>query len=385
MIDGERDFPDHVHHGRAPGVAPSATAILHGRMLLQCSPSRAGWVADHIDANHGGLVLTGPKGPAKASRMRADGYAGVLLTDPAVYETENATAEDPFPIATPGELAFEDHLQLALTEQLGHEATVAMTPTGFIQAEDSKALLAVCRAGAKLDDQRVLVSIPADVAWLNDDNVDQFTAALSLIPGAKVLMLGGQMDPLSRFKAAPRNLCRVMAEVPQIALLRTDLAAFGAFAHGAQFTAFGMSGSQRHIVPPPQPTESSSGAGKSPAVIYPELMALFLGQKIADKHAAGTAPACPCGAGGYHRLDSFDTMKSVVAAAAHNAAVLTDWFRQMLDQRPGADRRSWWSKTCQDAVVRYDIVNAAIDQPNGFTPPKQLKLWADLSEDSAST
>lgn len=384
MIDGERDFPDYGHHGRAPDVAPSATAILHGRMLLQCSPARAGWVADQIDADHGGLVLTGPKGLAKAKRMRADGYSGVLLTDPAVYESENATAEDPFPIATPGELAFENHLHLALTEQIGHEATVAMTPTGFIQAEDSKALLAVCRAGAELDDQRVLVSIPADVAWLHDDNVDQFIAALCLIPGVKVLMLGGQMDPLSRFKAAPRNLCRVMAEVPKIALFRTDLAAFGAFAHGAQFTAFGLSGTQRHIVPPPQSTDSSPFAGKSPHVIYPELMALFLGHKIAEKHAAGTAPACGCGAGDYHRLDSFSTNKELTAAAAHNAAVLAGWFRQMLDQRPGAERRLWWSKTCQDAIARYDIVNAAIDQPRAFTPPIQLKLWAGLLEDGAA-
>jgi len=241
-----------------------------------------------------GFVVSGSGAAAKVRKLREEGFTGPLLADPAVYTVAAASEDDPFPDVSSGQLAFGDPLQLSIEEQVGHRAgaTAAMTPTGYLHAEDSDALKAAVHQVLKLEDPHVFFSVPVDVGWLRDDAVGQLIAWLNVVPNPQAVMLGGQMDPLAGFSQAVGNLKRLLAEVPGTALLRADLAAFGALAHGAVFTAFGATSSMRHIVPPGQAAKRSAGGPNSPSVLLPELMDFFLGETLAKRFAAGLAPVC---------------------------------------------------------------------------------------------
>ncbi|MFJ8275514.1 hypothetical protein ACIQ8G_35450 [Streptomyces sp. NPDC094154] len=336
-------------------------------MLLQAGVSRVGYIREQLDPVRSGLVVSGPGAAAKVRKLREEGFTGPLLADPAVYTVAAASEDDPFPDVSKGQLAFGDPLQLSLEEQVDHRAgaTAAMTPTGYLYAEDSDALKAAVHQVLKLEDPHVFFSVPMDVGWLRDDAVGQLIAWLNVVPNPKAVMLGGQMDPLAGFSQAVGNLKRLLAEVPGTALLRADLAAFGALAHGAVFTAFGATSSVRHIVPPGQAAKRSTGGPNSPSVLLPELMDFFLGETLAKRFAAGLAPVCRCAACDGLVLDTFIDNHWQVPAAAHNAAVLMEWLRTMDAVEP-AGRPAWWQQRCRRAVDRYPVLNAELDHP-GFS------------------
>jgi hypothetical protein len=349
-------------------------------MLLQAGTSRVGWIRDQIDPVRSGLVISGTGAATGLDGHRAKGFAGPALFDLAVYMQAAATEDEPFPSLSSGQLSFTDPLQDLVEDQIAHGAAAAMTPTGYIHAEDSDALLAAAERVRVLGDPRLILTLPVDVAWLRDEPVRQLIAVMQSVPGVKALMLGGQMDPLARFPKAVGNLQRILAEVPGTALLRADLAAFGALAHGAAFTAYGATSSVRHIVPPPQPAKTSgkNGGPPSPHVLLPELMDFFLGQTLAKRFAGSQPPLCSCQACGERHLTTFTSNSEQVPAAAHNAATLMQWLGILCAVETGPARRQWWQQRCAQAVDRYPVLNAELRLINGFKVPAQLQRWADV-------
>lgn len=358
-----------------------ASGVLQGRMLLQVSPARVGFFRAQLDAGRSGLVLCGPNALQQARRLRREEqFSGPLLVDPAVYEVRAASEEEPFPHASEDTFAFDDPLAVSLAEQRAMGVTAPVTPTGYLHAEDSDALKAAVRRVAALEDPQVVFAAPVDVGWLREeDSVRQLIACLRLLAGPKALMLGGQMDPLARHPRAVGHLRRIVTEVPGTALLRTDLAAFGALAAGAAFTAFGASSRLRHIIAPGEKAKTSKGFSKSPHVLFPELMDFFLGKTLADRFAAAAAPVCGCTAcEGVRALDSFasNAGERQARAAAHNVAILMEWLRTLTALAPGRARQRWWHERCRTAVDRYPLLNAQLLQPDLFKVPSQLKRWA---------
>ncbi|WP_052432872.1 hypothetical protein [Streptacidiphilus carbonis] len=354
-------------------------APLAGRMLLQVNPRKVGAVREQLDEGRSGLVLCGKDAVKTAAVLRrARSFTGVLMVDPAVYQNLVATEEDPFPRLDDGKLPMGDPLALSVSEQLEAGTTAAVTPTGYIRAEDSGALKAAVKRVAALEDPNLVFAAPIDVMWLADESLDQLIAWLSKVPGPKAVMLGGQKDPLARGRGTVANLCRLLSEVPGTALLRTDLAALGALAHGAAFTAFGHSSAARHLVPPGEIAQSSPGFAKSPHVLHPQLMDFFLGSTLADRYAAGGAPACGCNSCNGRPLDAYATNKNprIGWAAAHNVAILMEWLRTLTAVQPGKQRQDWWRERCRTAVAQYPLVNATLNQRKGFEVPAQLKRWA---------
>ncbi|MER8187932.1 hypothetical protein [Kitasatospora sp. NPDC094015] len=346
------------------------------RLLIQVRPERVGYVRDQVDPARSGLLVTGPRALRKVAELRRGGHAGVLLADPAHYEEEFASAAEPFR-APAGQLLLDDPLDQAVHDQLAVGADAALTPTGYLRAGDLAALTAAARRVTALDDARVVLVVPADVGWLRGDRVERFAAVLESVPGTKAVLLGGQLDPLAGPPGALASLVRLLTRVPGIALLRSDLAAFGALARGAAFTAYGAGSGLRHIVPPGEPARRAGGP-TSPAVLFPELMGLFLGRTIADRYAAARVPVCRCAACGYRELDSFASNREAVPAALHNTAVLMGWLGALHGQPPGPARERWWQDRCRAAVDRYPVVNLAIGQPDAFRPPPQLRRWVEL-------
>ncbi|MFI5756816.1 hypothetical protein [Streptomyces sp. NPDC051569] len=362
---------------------------MDGRLLLHVSKSRLWQVRDHIDTDRGGLVLCGDGAVSKAMELRKEEFTAPLLVDPEVYTSHVATEEAPFPRTEDegfsfGDPQFDDPLRVSLNRQRAAGVTAPITPTGYIQAEDSAALLTATRQVEALDDPSVIFAAPVDVGWLqDDDSVRQLIGALNLIRGPKALMLGGQMDPLGRFPQAVSNLRRVLASVPGAALMRTDLAVFGALAHGASFGSFGTTGSLRHIVPPGQPVQSTRGVVAAPHVLFPELMGFFLGSKIAKAFAAADGPPCNCRVCDGEGLDRFTSMhgEHQRRAAAHNVATMGTWLHMLMGAAHGFDRQMRWHELCRTAVEHYPILNASIDQKGTFKPDAQLKRWAVLVPD----
>ncbi|MEV7597053.1 hypothetical protein AB0O91_06640 [Kitasatospora sp. NPDC089797] len=300
----------------------------------------------------------------------------MLIADPAFYEAGVATVEEPY-LSRTDELPAADPLGQAVQEQLAVGATAALTPTGYLRAGDAAAARAAAREVAAREDPRIVLALPIDVGWLRSDLVGRLIEELVAAPDLKAVMLGGQLDPLAGFPEALTGLARILARIPGTTLLRTDLAAFGALARGAVFAGYGLSSRLRHIVPPGEPAKRS-GFTTSPAVLFPELMALFLGKTLARRFAATHAPVCECAACGRRLLDSFPSNRDVRPAARHNTAVLMSWHRTLQALTTGPDRHRWWQNRCRAAVDRYPLVNAAIQQPNGFHVPPQLLRWSLL-------
>jgi hypothetical protein len=365
-------------------------SLLRDRTLIQVNTARLSYVLPQIDPARSGLVLCGRDVEKKASTLRfEEGYTGPILIDPALYEVSVATESNPFPYEIDTGLFLNDPLRLALNNQREAGVTLPMTPTGYIRAEDSDALKAAVNRVRDLDDPNVIFAVPVDVAWLRDEeSTRQLIAYLKTIECPKAIMLGGQMDPLGRYAKAVVHLRLIMGEVPDIALLRSDLAAFGALAAGASFTAFGTGARYRHIVPPNEQTQTSKPIIMSPHVLFPELMGFFLGETIAKRFAGANAPSCFCKAcEGTRRLDSFTSNRGGIpaAAAAHNIAVLMEWLHSINSIEPGIARQQWWFNQCRKAIDQYDVVNTSIRQLDGFKPHEQLGRWAKIAPETAAS
>ncbi|WP_159771368.1 hypothetical protein [Streptomyces sp. HM190] len=190
--------------------------------------------------------------------------------------------------------------------------------------------------------------------------------------GPKAVMLGGRMDPLARYVKAVGHLKQVIEEVPGTALLHTDLAAFGAPAFGAAFTAFGAGSRCRHIIAPGGKAQTNTSIPvQSPHVLFPDLMAFFLGETIAERYGGAEAPLCFCSACA-DRLapDAFTSNRGELPAAAapHNVAVLMEWLRAN-----GVDRENQRDKFPQVNTRFTEKPQVSVHHPHS------LHEWQDFS------
>jgi hypothetical protein len=281
---------------RSTPAAPAGPAnALTDQVLVHTSWDAGQKLLDVVlSSNAGGFVLRGSKASNGVQQLKQDGFGGVLLIDPESYDEAVATADAPFIL--PKDTLYEVTLDEILNGQRACGATVALTPTGYFRAGDSDALKAAADAVAALGRDDVLFSVPIDIAWLGNDHIGQLIAVLERLKAPKAVFLGGQFDPLDRYKAAVANLRRLVAEAGHTAVLRTDLTGFDVLCHGAFATSIGTGGSLRHIIPFGEPPRSSNNKDRSPSVLYPDLMAFFRGSTQANRFANVPAPRCQaCG------------------------------------------------------------------------------------------
>jgi hypothetical protein len=363
------------HAGRDASTAAQKVAE---RVLLLDRPRYVKAVPAHLDPNHGGFVLCGKNASSRASQLRRAGYEGILVIDHAAYESEAATADEPF--ALPERRLFGEPLDDVLEDQLVYGASVAMTPTRYIHPGDADALKGVMREARAIERSEVIVAVPVARAWLRDESLRQLIAVLNHIPQPKALILGGQYDPLDN-RHGPKNLRCVVEQVSGLGLWRTDLAAFDCIAYGGLFAAIGAGGSLRHLVPEDEQPQSSSPPGAHlPSVLIPDLMNFFRADMLARKYANTPPPRCPCPICDGRFLDRFNRRdgETRAEAHAHNAAIWNSWLPDLFGHQHRGDRQLWWKNRCQAAIDAHEIENARIQQPNAFRPTKPLQAWATL-------
>ncbi|WP_261565498.1 hypothetical protein [Frankia gtarii] len=367
-----------------PAPRPAATPaerLLSERIFL-LADAHGLQALEGLDPRHGGLAICGGRtNPfTKIEKLRAEGYSGPLIGDPGLYTTHVATPEVPFAHAGQDDL-FGSGLDQALDEQICRGATVALTPTGYLQAGDRAALRAVVEGAKGLDRTDTVVVVPAAVGWLVDPYLDLFTVELADIGHPVALALGGQFNPLDEREEATANLRRLLVGVPGVAPWRTDFAAFDGIAHGAPFAAMGATSGMRHTIPPDEKAQTKKrGGAVPPMVLFPELLRFTSGHTLATRYANHQPPTCGCVVCQGKPLTRFEGYGGDVRreADAHNAAA---WNRLLpaLFREPGlGERQALWKKICAVAHQAHEIEDLRLRQKKVFDPPDDVRRFATL-------
>lgn len=378
--DRDGVLPEIAHRaGPRPVVGP--VGVLYDQVLLHTNQLTARKIIP-LPSSIAGLVLSGKKAAVGIKKIRQSDPDLLLLRDPEGYSRVLATEDEPFFLDDDEDEQQERLFPLTLDECLQAQrdcgANLALTPTGYLNAGDSDALRAVVREAARIERDDVLVSVPLDIAWLKNDLIGHVIAVLATLDKPKAVFLGGQFDPVERYKDAVENLRRLVADAGSTAVLRTDFTGFDAMSHGAFATSIGTGGSQRHIVPFGQPSFANQH-DQSPSVLFEELMSFHKGSTLARRFANARPPVCMCTPCGGRKLDTFLSKDDSVAAHRHGMYTWASWVNDMHAQPTIAHRAVWWKNRCHTAAGYAEVVNAYINQPDGFKPPKTLKAWAELA------
>lgn len=351
--------------------------MLTDRILLHTSWDTGRKLLPVLPEDIGGLVLRGTKAGTGIKELGKAWFDRPLVLDPEGYSRAVATEDQPFVLPSDEDRLFGVTLEQELQNQRDWGACVALTPTGYLRAGDSDALRAAVRSAARIDRDDVVFSVPLDVAWFTNEFIAHLVAVLSGLKLPKAVLLGGQFDPMERYREAVANLRRLVAEAGDVAVLRTDLTGFDAMSHGAFAAAIGTGGSLRHMIPFGQFARSNK-QDPSPSVLFGELMSFHKGSTLHDRFADAKPPVCACEACQGRALNTFLAKDDTVPAHQHSMCTWASWIGALLAQPTLADRATWWRNRCAAAVTHAEIVNIQINQPDAFTTPATLRAWAEL-------
>jgi hypothetical protein len=380
-LDSPPPFGQHPPALRVLDASVPAAPILAGRVLLHENTRYIPHQRGAIDDSLGGVVLTGDNAETRAFKLRTEAdFTGTMLIDSAPYKSYTATEDEPF-------LLPHDQMFASLDDSLAFQkaagASAALTPTGYIPPAASKTLKAVIREARRIERADTVVTLPVDITWLSNERVDQLIAASKRIEQPKALIMVSQFDPLEHLKIYPANLRRLISEVGDMMLLRTDLAALDAMAHGALCAGIGVSSAVRHCVAPGERAAvSRPGGPQYPSILMPDLMCFTGAQALSNRYANAEPMTCSCdvcdgrGLDRFFRADGETRMES----EDHNVLTWSAWVGEMACYEAGSKRKTWWQAKCAAAVARYPLENQRIglSARTGFKPPLPLEAWATL-------
>lgn len=373
LLPARSPVPEHPYHR------------LDGCIMLQVKKAEDAPLAD-VSPLDSGIVFCGSGAAEEARRLTSEGgFNGPVLIDPAAYEQYVATPERPFELGQPS-LFNDDELDEALNRFLEQRSVMALTPTGYLRTGDTRSLAAAVRRVTELGRNDVLLTVPIDAGWLTDSSFPDLVSLLRRTPVPKAMVLGHPRDPLKPVGAAER-LGELFDSVPGCGLLRTDLAAFDAMVHGADFAAIGDSPSARHARPPGSGGRGARGRS-SPAVLIPRMLTYRRGEEFATALAEADPPRCPCDfcaswmrrtgfRDGGRPLTSFTTELEKADAHTHNLAVWSTLWRWVQDVDSRAQGLARWRTICDRAVQEHRLLNQVARSPDDrFEIPRALKVWA---------
>lgn len=311
----------------------------------------------------GAVVLRGEYGARHARLLRTQGWTGDLWIDPAAYErphsldgVTNLLGQDPW-----------------LVDQQVVGVREFISPGSYVGPSDSVRLRDAIRAEAAW--VRIAgggrVSLALHWRWLADD-LRLLRAHLGDLDSPVAIALADQNDPLSH-PGAVQGLVALASELPDLMVLRCDMGAFGAVAHGATVGAVGTATSVRHVVPPGTP---AGGARTGSVSIFVDVLRDW---KLNDWLAALPPPAVPlcyqacCGGS---RLDRFVSRTTAAAARAHNRDTLLIMANQLLALAP-AGRPAAFKASCQNAVAGAASMELLAGGRQVKVKP-QIAAWASL-------
>ena len=123
----------------------SAAAWLRGRRLLHLDADEANTLDlpgteqnAHHSAHLDGIIICGARAVTAADDLRLRRPGLVVLVEPHVFATADATVESPFVLADDG--LFDYTLESAVDDQLMNGAPFAIAPTGYVRSHSPEAL-----------------------------------------------------------------------------------------------------------------------------------------------------------------------------------------------------------------------------------------------------
>ena len=130
------------------------------------------------------------------------------------------------------------------------------------------------------------LSLALHYSWLTG-GLRTLTRQLSGVDLPFALAFADRYDPLGR-AGAVGGLVELLSKVSDVTIMRCDIGAVGAVAHGAKLGAVGTSPTTRHVFPPDQ---KGGGPSNSPAVFVAPLLSFMSGASL-DALPRAASPAC---------------------------------------------------------------------------------------------
>ncbi len=332
-------------------------------------------------------MFSGGRAQEKAKEFaRRTGPVCPVVLDPSAYEDLYATPGEPFTLERQLRIDTRRTGVGATLEQLAsNPVDLVLTPTRYLRCDDAggRALDEAVRQVNETDMRGAVFAVPVDARWLTDRR-EHLITSLRRVRAPKALILGDRGNPVGS-GARAKALREVLRTCPETALLRTDLTALDAMAHGAAFASIGDTASVRHAVPPGK-QGGGPGPKSSPDVIMPALMGYFHGSTLAERLRGSRPCDClPCVEWGEARdngevgrpLTDFQDTSDTEGAHAHNMALWSRWWRELRSEHSPEGMRARWRGMCQRAHLEYEWHNRAISpRQDTFTASDALGYWA---------
>lgn len=378
----DQSLPQPVPAARQPQPQSAPLAVLAPRRLAPGDIfAYAGKCASlkqyRTVATAAGAVVLRGRDAKIATKLRQSNFDGPLLIDPAVYEL---SAHDPR--AHHASLFDERPGSYWIDVQAEKQVAAYLSPSSFVPEADIGALRRVLTEGRSWCAAAMtyryhapaFVVLPVHRSWLTD-YADRLAAEITRSAVPVALIPSGQHDPMGT-KPAVRGLVRLLRTVPNIALLRTDLAGVGALAHGAVAAAIGTSTTVRHFVPPGRPAGGNL-QDRTPRVLVEPLLTWVTGSLLAQYVRDGGMLNCECAVCYGRSLRRFGVEDPAVTAEAMAHSILV--WRTVADTVLGAapQRRAVvWGMRCQYAVDKHHELKAR-SKVALVDPPPYLRAWTE--------
>lgn len=315
----------------------------------------------HAEATDG-VVVRGDGGLQVAARLRQLGWTGRLWIDPATYERSSSHSD----LTLFGDRWAVMQDELTVTERI--------SPGSYVASGDRRGLRgAIARETRWLEEVGGgRLSLALHSGWLTaDTEVVVSELAKQDLPIA--LALADSNDPLGH-AGAVGGFVTLTRELQNLMLLRGDLGALGAVAHGARQGAIGTSTAVRHVVPP-----GKFGGGvpgdRTPSVFLRTLLGFRLGSFL-DQLPREAVPTCDLGCCLGARLSRFNDERMGAEARVHNLLAIQAVIDAVLD-RPAPEQADIFRSMCQQAVYETEALESVARRR--ITPSRQLVAWASLT------
>lgn len=315
-----------------------------------------------------GVVLQGP-GLSRSGADLARRSAGLLV----FQHDGRPPTDEQLSLFSPD----ETWLQVQAKASVVTSRTVLFSNPRSMNAADAAS--AVNNANAFIDlairngHRVVAASVAVDRRWLSrTDTRRTLVAALGDVRAPIHLMLSHSADPLGT-DSSVTGLVELVQSRSDIAVLRCDHGALGAYAYGAMGGSIGATGGTRHFLMP-----GDGGGGvrddPTPRVFLPVLLDWWRGSKL----GLLDIPLLQCDTGtcAGRNLSRFQDEALLAEADSHSVISWMTLMDELKKAPAGSAREDCWTKFCQNAWNALD----ELEQGANLLHPasKQLKAWLRL-------
>lgn len=295
----------------------------------------------------GGVVVQGGAALRAVRRLRQGGYDGPLVVDPAGYAPRRPRQEGGLlPQQSDDERWIEFYASADVDAVVSPGAQVGAGNVAALQQALAEGVSFLGRATTGQAHGYVALALPSTWFKRHADRLAETVAD----HGVSVAVVGVDAnDPFST-AAAVDGLKHLLGSAADVMLLRSDLAALGAVAHGATLGAVGLSSTVRHFAPPMGGFGGSRDTrDRSPSLLVPGCAVWARGSQLWRSRGDRGMLECPCRVCDGATLRRFRDENLREEAHLHSVEVWKQMASRLLASA-SRERPLEWSRMCVEAV-----------------------------------